>query len=199
MPQQGQYSPFAPTQGPQPMPPPPTQRQAPQQQQMMLPPPTGGASYGGVSTVNPQAGPADYAGVQQFSDAAHQEAMRYLGPQIVSDNQRMAQTLINQGVDPNSEKGRLMMDQLARQQADARNAASFGAMQFGQGIQNQMFGQDLSRSQLASGMQQAKWSDATNRYGIDKQFSLGQEGLSMDKYGMDIDYDKFMSDLGLRQ
>jgi hypothetical protein len=176
-----------------------------------------GAEYAGQSTVNPTAGPADYLGVQEFADQAYDANMRYLDPQLAAQDRRMEQELVNKGIDPTSNMGREMLQQMAREQNDARNSASFQALGFGQDIQNQMFGQDLSRSQLAANMQQSEWNNEiqrmmneTNRYGMgldyqsamtqaalanqlgkyqaDTQYALGQRGYDLQGMGMGLDY-----------
>jgi hypothetical protein len=152
--------------------------------------------YGGQQIAGATPSQADYGSVQNYADAAHQEARRYLDPQTETQDRRMAQNLINRGVDPNSPQGRQMMDQLGRQQADANNSAAFGAMGFGQGIQNQMAQQELANQGLAGQMQQALWQNETARsgqnlqkYGMDQNYALGEAGLanqfSLGKMGME--------------
>ena len=100
--------------------------------------------YGGQQIAGATPSQADYQSVQGYADAAHQNARRYLDHQQDMQNRRMSQELINQGIDPNSAQGQERMKMLGMQQADANNAAAFGAMQFGQGIQNQMSQQELA-------------------------------------------------------
>ena len=160
--------------------------------------------YGGQQIAGAQPGQADYQSVQQYSDAAHENAMRYLQPQIDQQNRGMEQQLINKGVDPNSEQGRQMMAQMGRQQADARNAAAFGSMQFGQGIQNQMAAQEQAKAQLAGQMRLGQWGQETARSGqnlqkylgdqnfalgsagLQNQYNLGRSGQDLQRYGMDL-------------
>jgi len=111
---------------------------------------------------------ADYQSVQGYADQAYEQAMKRLNPQMEAQNKRMQQDLINKGIDPNSAQGQKMMDDLSRQQADQMNSATFGAMQFGQGIQNQMAQQQQQKANLAGQMQQGLWG---------AQGQAGQQGL----------------------
>lgn len=138
------------------------------------PPPTA-TSYGGQNTVGASAGPADYEGVQGFADQAYQQARRDLDPMQEQMQRRTQQDLINKGVDPSSPQGMAMLDQENRNISDQNSTALFGALQFGQGIQNQMFGQDLANTQQAGNMQQAKW-----------QYDLGNKNLDMNQQGQDF-------------
>ena len=174
----GQNSPFAPVAGTQA--PPPFN-------------PGDGTQFGGQSTVNPQAGPADYQGVQGFADQAYQQARRNIDPMQEQQGRRMEQDLINKGIDPSSPQGMAMLDQQNRNFADQNNSATFGALQFGQGMQQQMFGQDLQRSQLAGQMQLGQWGNETTqrgqdvqKYGMDLNNKLGMGQLDVQKQGQDF-------------
>ena len=142
-------------------------------------PPTGrlgsGTQFGGVGTVGAQAGPADYQGVQGFADQAYSQARRNIDPAQAQASRRMEQDLINKGIDPSSEQGMAMLDQQNRNFADQDNSANFAALQFGQGIQNQMFNQGMANTQQAGNMQQALWQAQNQRYSTDAQ-----------KYGIDV-------------
>lgn len=143
-------------------------------------------SYGGQQIAGARPGQADYQSVQDFSDQALQQARRYLDPQQASQNRRLEQELINKGVDPNSDAGKEMASQLAMQQTDANNAASFGALQFGQGIQNQMNQQEQQRAQLAGQMQQGLWGAQGAAGGLGNQRYLGELGNMLGWRGQDI-------------
>jgi hypothetical protein len=81
---------------------------------------------------------ANYGAVQGYADQAHGAARRYLDPQQQAEQRRFDQSLINKGIDPNSQMGKQMFDAQSRRINDANAAAAFGALQFGQGIQGQM-------------------------------------------------------------
>ena len=100
--------------------------------------------YGPQQIAGAKPDQADYNSVQGYADQANAESRRYLDPQQQMQNDRLQQEMINKGVDPNSPQGQTMANQLAMQQGDANNAASFGALQFGQGVQNQMSQQQLA-------------------------------------------------------
>lgn len=138
-------------------------------------PPPGGASYGGQSTVGASAGPADYEGVRGFADQAYEEARRSIDPQQEQQGRRMEQDLINKGVDPSSPQGKAMLDQQNRNFSAQDNSALFSALQFGQGVQSQMFNQDFQNTQQAGNMQQAKWN-----------YDLGAGNLDMMQQGQDF-------------
>jgi hypothetical protein len=169
--------------------------------------------YGGQQIAGATPSPADYQSVQQYSDAAHENARRYLDPQQDMQFKRFNQQLVNQGIDPNSPQGQQRQAAFGRQQADANNAAAFGAMQFGQGIQNQMSQQELANQQLAGNMQQALWNQqgqAENRdlqwglgemqnktalAGQQNQYNLGMAGLDNQRYQADLGHQLGMGQL----
>lgn len=168
--------------------------------------PTGGTnsglSFGGQRTTGASAGPADYAGVQGFSDAAYENSRRYLDPMQDQQNRRLDQELINKGVDPRSEMGMAMADEIARGQSDQNNSAMFSAMGFGQDIQNQMFGQDFMNTQQGGNMAVADWANqnraadrSLSQYGMDQGYNvaqgnlgLGYENVALNRYGMDQNF-----------
>jgi hypothetical protein len=125
-----------------------------------------GTSFGGQGTTGAQAGAADYAGVQGFADKAYEQARRNIDPMQEQQGRRMEQDLINKGIDPSSAQGKAMLDQQNRNFADQNNSAAFGALQFGQGIQNQMFGQNLANTQQAGDMQKASWQNQQNQQNV---------------------------------
>ena len=165
-----------------------------------LPPPTGqnvgtsaGTQFGGQSTVGAKAGAADYAGVQQFADAANQESRRYLDPQQGFDRRRFEQSMVNKGIDPNSTQGQEMYAQMMRAHGGQDQSAAFGAMQFGQGIQDQMFNQNFQNTQQAGQMQQGLWNqeanrrnNATQRYGMDQDYQLGKGMMEIGRQQQDF-------------
>lgn len=112
-------------------------------------------SLEGVSPVNPQADPFDYGQVSDFSDAAFAQSMRYLEPQFAMDDRRHEQSLINKGLDPNSEAGMEALRRKEMSQNDLTSKAAYDALGFGAGLQDQMFGQDATRSGYANDLIQA--------------------------------------------
>ena len=147
-----------------------------------------GSSYGGQTTVNPQAGAADYDSVRGFTDQAYEQAMRHIQPQMDQQNRRFDQQLINQGIDPNSAAGQEARAQLDRGQNDLQSKASFDALQFGQNIQNQMFGQDATRAGLAGQMQMGDWANTTARSNLLGNVYGSQLGYLGNIYGADMGY-----------
>ncbi len=157
------------------------------------PGPLGGEQFGGVGTVGAQAGAADYQGVQGFADQAYQQARRNIDPMQAQASRRMEQDLVNKGIDPMSEQGMAMLDQQNRNFADQNNSATFGALQFGQGIQNQMFNQAFQNTQQAGNMQLGQWQNQTaqrgqdiQKYGMDQNFNIQSGQLDMARQGQDF-------------
>ena len=143
-----------------------------------MPPTSSGSNWNGTPTSGATAGAADYEGVQDFSDAAYNNARRYLDPQQAFDNRRYDQEMINRGVDPNSEQGRMLYEQMQRSHGDQDQGAAFGAMEFGQGIQEQMFRQNFDNTQQAGDMQKASWTNDTNRGNL----QLGRQQQDFNEY-----------------
>lgn len=148
--------------------------------------------YGPQQIAGTQPSMGEYQSVHNYADQAHQNAMRYLAPQMELEQDRLNQEIINRGVDPMSEMGIAMKDDLSRRQNDAQTAAAFSALGFGQGIQDQMFGQSLAQSQLAGDMQKALWQaqlgasgQGLQKYVADQNFNLGSSGQALEKYGID--------------
>jgi hypothetical protein len=150
-------------------------------------------TYGGQKIAGANPSQADYGSVQGYADQAYKQARRNIDPIQEQQGRRMEQDLINKGIDPSSEQGKAMLDQQNRNFADQDSAASFGALQFGQGIQNQMSQQEQAQAELAGNMQQGLWNQELGRKGQDLQFQLGKmqnelgySGLANDRYGTDV-------------
>jgi hypothetical protein len=175
------------------MPPPPTPQAAPQPP--TIPPitgqppidiqPGGGDPAVAQSPWSPMgAQPGQYDQVSQFSDEAYNQARRHLDPLQAQQNRRFDQELINRGIDPFSEAGKQMADQLARQQNDQNMQASYGALQFGQGIQNQMFGQSMAMNNLELARQKQEFGELMGYANFDRQGQQYQDQLTMALMGM---------------
>jgi hypothetical protein len=139
--------------------------------------PTEVNQYGGQQIAGAKPSAADYGSVQTYADAAMANANRYLDPEIKAQQLRFNQDLVNKGIDPQSDMGRQMSDNMARQQADAKSGAAFGALGFGQGIQNQMATQGLNQQQLAGDMQKALWQNQLGASGQRLDYTLGKAGI----------------------
>ena len=169
--------------------------------------------YGGQQIAGADPSQADYGSVQNYADAAHENAMRYLEPQQAQQNRRMQQELINKGIDPNSAQGQEMQNMLAMQQGDAQNAAAFNALGFGQGIQNQMAQQEQAKAGLAGQMEMARnqnqlgWGNVGLGMGqlglgygnLDLQRGMGEHTQLMDSLGYDMDVYKMNQSTDLIQ
>jgi len=138
-----------------------------------MPPPAGGNpnQAGGNNPASPWStmppDQANYDQMQDFSDQAYDYSRRYVDPQQAQDQRRMSQEMINRGIDPNSAQGMEMADQMSMRHGDQNDASAFGAMQFGQGIQNQMFGQQLGWGGLGLGRQQQDFGELMGYDAID--------------------------------
>ena len=156
-------------------------------------------SWGGISGVNPEASQADYDSVRGYADAAYQEAQRYMDPQLAEEDARFTQELINRGIDPYSEQGQKAFMMKERGQSDMQSKAMFDSLGFGQGIQEQMFGQELSRSELANALIKANWDveSGENMFGA----NLNEQGRQFDvgaaMKANDMNYNQMMGIEGL--
>lgn len=87
----------------------------------------------------------------QWRQAAQDQAMGYfdqqMEPQFAREEEDFRQRMVNQGVDPSSERYQREYDQLRQTQDNARNQARFNAFQAGQAEQAQQFGQTLGANQ----------------------------------------------------
>ena len=128
-----------------------------------------GSSAGGVSAVNPQAGQVDYDSLNQFIDPAYKTAMTRLDPQLTAQKNKFDQDMVSRGIGVGSDAYNRAFQQMDANQNDARQSAAFNAMQFGTGIQNQMFGQDQARSQLANALLQAQMSNDLGYSNLNEQ------------------------------
>jgi hypothetical protein len=163
-----------------------------------------GTQFGGQNTTGAQAGAADYQGVQGFADQAYEQARRRIDPMQEQAGRRMEQELINKGIDPSSAQGMAMLDQQNRNFADQDNSATFGALQFGQGIQDQMFNQSFANTKQAGDMQQGMWGNERNnqniygqKYGDELRANVGFGANDVNRYGMDQRYNLGLGDLEL--
>jgi len=163
---------------------------------------------GGVSAVNPNASPFDYGQVSDFSDAAWNQAKRYLDPQFERQDRRHAQEMINKGLDPNSEAAEGAFQRKAMSQNDLLSKSAFDALGFGTGLQNQMFGQSATKSGLSNNLLQAMMGlnqrghefDVTAGLNANQQAfaqMLGLEGLDYRDYMTAIDQMRYDDSLSL--
>jgi hypothetical protein len=118
---------------------------------------------------------ANYDQMQQFGDQAYDYSRRYVDPQQEQDQRRINQEMVNRGVDPQSQQGQEMLDQMSMRHGDQDSASAFEAMNFGQGIQNQMFGQQLGWGGLELGRQQQDFSELMGYDSIDYRNSQFNE------------------------
>jgi hypothetical protein len=112
---------------------------------------------GDVSAYDVNAQGMNYGEVQDFTDQAYAEAMRNLEPQMEAERQRLEQELINKGIDPYSDAGQKEMAALERSQNDQMSKAAYDAMAFGAQMQEQMFGQGATESQMAQDLLNSQW------------------------------------------
>jgi hypothetical protein len=142
-------------------------------------------SYGGQTIAGSNPSAADYDSVRQYSDAAYDDARRYLDPQQGFDNRRFQQEMINKGIDPNSPAGQKMYSDMMRAHGDQDSGAAFDSMQFGQGIQDQMFQQEFANQGLAGDMQKALWENQRGKYGMDQNYDLGNQAMGITRQNND--------------
>jgi len=168
-------------------------------------------SLGGVSAVNPQVG--DF---KQYEDAAFANASGRLDPFLQQQTSQFNQRMANQGIPVGSDAYNKAFAQMNLGQTDAMNNAAFGAMGFGLGAQDQAFGQEHARSQLANSLLQAKMAKQLGMANVGLgQAQLAQQGSQFqDSLGFDreklaqqgqqfgdtlgYNYDSFYDTLGQR-
>lgn len=163
---------------------------------------------GGISAINPQATPFDYGQVSDFADAAWNQSKRYLDPQFQLQDRRFEQSLINKGIDPDSEAGQAAFQRKSMGQNDLLSKSAFDALGFGTGVQDQMFGQAATRSGLSAELLQAMMGlnqrghefDVTAGLNANQQAfaqMLGLEGLDYRDYMTLIDQMRYDDSLSL--
>lgn len=85
---------------------------------------------------------------QAYQDAAMQQGMRHLQPQMDAQSRKFEQQMVNKGLTPGSKAYDLAMAQMQRGQNDLKSNVAFGAIGAGLQAQQQAFGQGLQASQL---------------------------------------------------
>jgi len=140
--------------------------------------------------------------MQQASNTIYDEFSRRAEPEFQRQIAAKEQELFERGIDPSNENYKLQMDQLVRQQNDARQSMSSQATQQGMGYQQQLFNQGQSiygqPASVAStlgqpylqGMQnQAAINQIMAEYGqrgeLMEQEQAGQERQNLQKYGFE--------------
>jgi hypothetical protein len=134
--------------------------------------------------------------------------MRYLEPQMELQDERFAQELINKGIDPNSEAGQRAFRQKSMSQNDMMSKSAFDALGYGSSLQDQMFGQDATRSQLANAMLQAQMGLSQRGREFDTQAGMssydqafgqmmGLEGLNYRDYLSYVDQSRYQDQISM--
>ena len=133
---------------------------------------------------------------QNYQDAAYQQAQRNIAPQQEAQLKAFDQQMVNKGIPAGSKAYNLAQAQMQRGQNDQNQAANFGAMQFGQGAQEQAFGQDFKDRSLAQNQDQFGRTLTQN----ESQFgrSLAEGGRQFDT-GMSQRESEFGRNFGLQE
>ena len=137
-----------------------------------------GTSAGGQSAVNPQARGDAFRNVDKYIDQSFNNAMNRLNPSLEAQKAQFDQQLVNRGIAVGSDAYNKAYRQLDMNQNDARQNAAFQAMGFGTDLQNQMFSQDATRSQLANSLLQAQMQNKLGFAGLGenaRQFNSGMD------------------------
>jgi len=112
------------------------------------------SGYGGGGQVLGRFGPTDFnQSVQAAQNAAYGQATSRLDPQWQQAEQQQIAQLTAQGLGPNSQAYQTAMANFGRAKTDAYNQANFGAIQAGQDIQQQLFGQAAQQAGFANAAQ----------------------------------------------
>ena len=136
--------------------------------------PTNQSSFGGVSAVNPQS----KGDVNQYIDASYTAAKNRLDPIFDQQNDAYQQAMVDRGIPVGGEAYNESFRQLGQNQNDAYTNAANAAIGVGAGLQQQDFGQDATRSQLANALLQQKWGTDLGYYVNDANTALGYSGLN---------------------
>lgn len=154
---------------------------------------SGNSSVDGISAVNPQAGQAnELDAFQRYEDAAYDDAMLRLQPQIDASQRQFDQQMASQGIPVGSDAYNTAKAQFEQNKAGALQSAAFGAMQFGLGAQDQSFRQDHARSSLANALLQAQWQKELGWGNI----GLGHANLGLQQNRLNESARQFDSQLG---
>lgn len=116
--------------------------------------------------------------MQQYSDAAYQNATRTLDPQWQQQQQQFAQQMVSQGLQPGTQAYDAAMADFSRSKNDAYSQARDQAMQQGLQAQGQSFQEGLANSNLANEIERA-------RIGAGAQVSAAGLGAQASEYGSD--------------
>ena len=135
---------------------------------------------------------------REYQDAAYDDRMRTLQPQLEQQSAAMAQSLVNRGLQPGSEAYNAEMNRMQAAQGGALDDAHFGAMQFGLGAQNQAFSQQNAMDQLANALAISRGNNATQMGISNNNLALGQDRLAFDqdRFGQEFSEGNRRFDLG---
>ena len=138
------------------------------------------------------------ADAQRINDAVYGQAMSRLDPAIQQQQRQLAAQLAGKGISENSEAYRRAMDQMTRQQTDARNQAMFSGIQAGAQEQSRLFGLGLQARQQAVGETTTQGQFANQaqeqQYGQD----LGRAGFYNTAQGQGFDQARYNTELNNR-
>lgn len=88
--------------------------------------------------------------IKQAQDATYNQAASYLDPQYKQQSNQLTAQLANQGITQGSEAWKNAWDQYNRDKTFSYNQAQDSAVQNGNALQNQLFGQDVTKGQFAN-------------------------------------------------
>jgi len=153
----------------------------------------GGAHYGvqnrGGVAGGSMGGAPQFDQFSQYQDAAYENRMRTLNPQMDDARARFDQQMVGRGIAPGSEAYNRQYANLEAALNDAQNSAHFGAMQFGLGAQNQAFQQQNAMDQLANALSIAQMGNQT-------QMGISNNNLALQRDRLQQQADQFGQTFG---
>lgn len=142
----------------------------------------------------------DYAAqIKQAQDASYNKATAYLDPQYQNAQNDLDAKLANQGIMQGSTAYQRAQDELARQKTFAYGQAQDSAIQTGDALQNQLFGQGISANQ--AGMQNAQTAGNFANTAQQQQYAqnLSNAGLNNQGVQQALQQQSYLASLPLNQ
>ena len=147
---------------------------------------SGGGGYSGGYTPTNSGTTGNMNGFKQFEDAAFNQGMRRIDPQIAAQNRAFEQAMIAKGIDPGTQAYDNAFANQNRGHNDLRSQVAFGAQQAGLAAQNQFAQQDLTREGFANQTGIANINAAANRYGADSRAEIAMQQLNEQNRQFDL-------------
>ena len=144
---------------------------------------------------------------RQFGDQYYNHTMSRLTPQMEQQNQQLAQSLINRGLQPGTEAYNAEMARMDNRNNDMMSAAATQAEQLGLQAQNQYFGQEMANNQYDLGQNNQNYQHQFGYDNLANQAMIAQQNRAASQananasaraqmLGQQLNYDLGMARLG---